>query len=144
MFTILFENSVEIPGPAVARLSAAARDAKTTVVMGLNERDGGTLYNTMLFIDSGDKTTARVGETTVADLVLTPETYEDKEISTRGTLTYDEENGQYSVGDEVVQIRVTFEPGGIEDLIDESVRVTGRVEYDSDGVYLDADRVELT
>lgn len=50
VFTILFENSVEIPGPTVARLSAVARDTKTTVVMGLNERDGGTLYNTMLFI----------------------------------------------------------------------------------------------
>ena len=36
VFTILFENSVEIPGPTVARLSAAARDTKTTVVMGIN------------------------------------------------------------------------------------------------------------
>lgn len=94
-----------------------------------------------LLIESGGKTTATVGEITVADLLLTPEKYENKEISTRGTLTYDEESGQYSVGDESLQIRITFEPGGIDDLIDQRVRVTGRLEFDSEGAYFDADRV---
>lgn len=94
-----------------------------------------------LVIDSGDKTTATVGEITVPDLLLTPEKYEGKEISTRGTLTYDEDSGQYSIGDEILQIRLTFEPGGIDDLIDQRVRVTGRLEFDSEGTYLDADRV---
>jgi len=95
----------------------------------------------MLFIDSGDKTTATVGEITIPDLLLSPEKYEGKEISTRGTLTYDEESEQYSVGDETLQVRLTFEPGGIDDLIDQRVRVTGRVEFDSEGAYLDGDRV---
>jgi hypothetical protein len=94
-----------------------------------------------LLIDSGGKTTATVGEITVADLLLTPEKYENKEISTRGTLTYNEETGQYSVGDEILQIRLFFEPGGIDDLIDERVRVIGRLDFDPEGVFLDGDRV---
>lgn len=49
----LFKSGVEIPSPATDALCEAARDAKATVVMGLNERDPGTLgtlYNTQLFI----------------------------------------------------------------------------------------------
>ncbi|MFQ5473692.1 MAG: hypothetical protein ACE5FA_12520 [Dehalococcoidia bacterium] len=95
-------------------------------------------------IDSGDRTTATVGEITVADLLLTPEKYEDKEISTRGLLTFDEESGQYSVGDNQLQIRITYEPGGIDDFIDQDVRVIGRLDFDSEGVFIDADRVRPT
>ncbi|MFQ5851666.1 MAG: carbon-nitrogen hydrolase family protein [Candidatus Binatia bacterium] len=49
----LFKNSVEIPSPVTDALCGAAKDARATVVMGLNERDPGTmgtLYNTQLFI----------------------------------------------------------------------------------------------
>lgn len=48
----LWNNSVEIPGPATDRLAKTAREARATVVMGLNERaaDNHTLYNTLLFI----------------------------------------------------------------------------------------------
>jgi len=49
----LFKNSVEIPGSMTDALCQAAKDAAATVVMGLNERDPGsmgTLYNTQLFI----------------------------------------------------------------------------------------------
>jgi len=49
----LFKNSVEIPSAATDTLCQAARDAAATVVMGINERDPGsmgTLYNTQLFI----------------------------------------------------------------------------------------------
>jgi len=49
----LFKNAVEIPGPVTDSLCQAAKDAHATVVMGLNERDPGsmgTLYNTQLFI----------------------------------------------------------------------------------------------
>ncbi len=49
----LFKNAVEIPSPTTDSLCAAARDAQITVVMGLNERDPGsmgTLFNTQLFI----------------------------------------------------------------------------------------------
>lgn len=50
----LFENSVEIPGPATERLCAAARSAGINVVIGVCERrprTSGTMYNTQLFID---------------------------------------------------------------------------------------------
>jgi aliphatic nitrilase len=48
----LFKNAVEVPGPAVAALSAAARRTHSHVVIGVNERDSGTmgtLYNSLLF-----------------------------------------------------------------------------------------------
>ncbi len=43
--------SVEIPGPLVSRVQEAAREAKVNVVLGVSERDGGTLYNTQVHID---------------------------------------------------------------------------------------------
>lgn len=95
-------------------------------------------------VDSGDKTIATVGEITVADLLLTPEKYEDKEIGTRGLLTFDEESEQFFVGDDQLQIRVTFEPGGIDEFIDQDVRVTGQLDFDSEGVFIDAHRVRPT
>lgn len=49
----LFRNSVEIPGPEVTALCEAARRADATVVMGLSEKNPGTLgtmWNTQLFL----------------------------------------------------------------------------------------------
>jgi nitrilase len=49
----LFENSIEIPGPEVAALAAAAKRAGTYVVMGACEKipgTFGTMYNTQVFI----------------------------------------------------------------------------------------------
>lgn len=43
--------SVEVPGPLVARVQDAARQAGVNVVLGVSERDGGTLYNTQVHID---------------------------------------------------------------------------------------------
>lgn len=45
------EASVEVPGPEIARVRAAAREAGVNVVLGVSERDGGTLYNTQVHID---------------------------------------------------------------------------------------------
>jgi len=57
-FERLFKAAVDIPGPHIDRLCAAARDAGAFVVMGVNERDPysmGTLYNTLVFIsDRGE------------------------------------------------------------------------------------------
>lgn len=50
-YATLFKNSVEIPGPTVTRLGEAARQADAYVVIGINERAGKTLYNSMLFFD---------------------------------------------------------------------------------------------
>jgi aliphatic nitrilase len=46
----LFEQSVEIPSPATEALCGAAREAGVYAVVGLDEREGGTLYNTQLFL----------------------------------------------------------------------------------------------
>lgn len=46
----LFHQAVEIPSPATERLAAAARAAHCYAVVGMNERAGGTLYNTQLFL----------------------------------------------------------------------------------------------
>lgn len=46
----LFEQAVEIPSSATDALCAAAREAGIYAVVGLDEREGGTLYNTQLFI----------------------------------------------------------------------------------------------
>jgi len=49
-FAELFKNAVEIESATTEALCAAARAANIHVVMGINERDGGTLYNTLLYI----------------------------------------------------------------------------------------------
>src|SRR3984885_2176119 len=48
----LLDQAVTIPSPAVDAISAAARDAKMVVSVGVNERDGGSLYNTQLLFDA--------------------------------------------------------------------------------------------
>jgi len=45
----LLENAVVVPGPATARLSALARELGVTLVVGVQERAGKTLFNTLLF-----------------------------------------------------------------------------------------------
>ncbi|HEX4978846.1 MAG TPA: carbon-nitrogen hydrolase family protein [Acidimicrobiales bacterium] len=45
-----YDQSVAIPGPAVDALGAAARDARVYLAVGVNERDGGTLYNTIVYL----------------------------------------------------------------------------------------------
>ncbi|MDP6129919.1 MAG: nitrilase-related carbon-nitrogen hydrolase [Dehalococcoidia bacterium] len=47
----LFEQSVEIPGP-VTRAVGVATAAAGIVVVGVNERDGGSLYNTQVVFDA--------------------------------------------------------------------------------------------
>jgi nitrilase len=51
MFRRYFESAVEIPGPAVDAIGDAARDHSIYIVIGVIERDGGTLYCTVLFFD---------------------------------------------------------------------------------------------
>ena len=49
LFRNLVENSVEVPGPETAALGEAAKRANATVVVGVTERAGGTLYNTLCY-----------------------------------------------------------------------------------------------
>ena len=48
-FRRYFESAIEVPGPASETLAAAARTNHVHVVIGVIERDGGTLYCTVLF-----------------------------------------------------------------------------------------------
>jgi nitrilase len=47
----LYDQSVTVPGPVTEQLGEAAREAEAVVAVGVNERDGGTLYNTLLYFD---------------------------------------------------------------------------------------------
>lgn len=51
----LYENSVEIPSQEAEIIQGAASKAGAYVVLGLNEREGGTLYNTLLFVGPDGK-----------------------------------------------------------------------------------------
>ncbi|MFN8484747.1 MAG: carbon-nitrogen hydrolase family protein [Anaerolineae bacterium] len=48
-FRRYYESAVDVPGPATIRLGDAARQHGVWLVMGVIERDGGTLYCTVLF-----------------------------------------------------------------------------------------------
>ena len=45
----LHKNSVEIPGEDTKKIGRAARKSGVSVIIGVNEKEGGTLYNTILF-----------------------------------------------------------------------------------------------
>lgn len=48
----LYEQAVEIPGPVTETVSQAAQSNSIVVVLGVNERDNGSLYNTQLIFDA--------------------------------------------------------------------------------------------
>ena len=48
----LYEEAVEVPSPVTEAVSQAARSHQIVVVLGVNERDGGSLYNTQLIFDA--------------------------------------------------------------------------------------------
>jgi putative nitrilase, sll0784 family len=47
----LYEQAVTVPGPSIDAIAASARQHGMHVLLGINERDGGSLYNTQLLID---------------------------------------------------------------------------------------------
>jgi aliphatic nitrilase len=48
----LLDQAVTVPSPATDAIGEAARKAGVVVSIGVNERDGGTLYNTQLLFDA--------------------------------------------------------------------------------------------
>jgi nitrilase len=48
----LYEEAVTVPGPVTDAVSRAARSYGMVVVLGVNERDNGSLYNTQLIFDA--------------------------------------------------------------------------------------------
>ncbi|HET9328789.1 MAG TPA: carbon-nitrogen hydrolase family protein [Candidatus Eisenbacteria bacterium] len=63
LYRELVEQSVDVPGPDVERLGAAARAAQAWVAVGVNERNQDrsrtTLYNTLLLFDAGGNLRSR-------------------------------------------------------------------------------------
>ncbi|MDX5629127.1 MULTISPECIES: Nit6803 family nitrilase [unclassified Brenneria] len=51
----LYYESVQVPGPITQAVAERARQREIVVVLGVNERDGGTLYNTQLIFDASGK-----------------------------------------------------------------------------------------
>ena len=48
----LLDQAVTVPSAATNAISDACKEAKVVVSIGVNERDGGTLYNTQLLFDA--------------------------------------------------------------------------------------------
>ncbi|MFT0858640.1 Nit6803 family nitrilase [Ancylobacter sp. G4_0304] len=48
----LYENAVVVPGPVTEAVAASARRLGVVVVLGVNERDHGSLYNSQLVFDA--------------------------------------------------------------------------------------------
>ena len=48
----LLDQAVTVPSPATDAIAQACKDAGVVVSIGVNERDGGTLYNTQLLFDA--------------------------------------------------------------------------------------------
>jgi nitrilase len=55
----LYEQAVAVPGPTVDAVSETARRLGVVVALGVNERDGGTLYNTQLLFDADGRLVQR-------------------------------------------------------------------------------------
>jgi len=49
---LLMQRAPTVPGPTTEQVAAAAREAGMVVVLGINERDHGSLYNTQLIFDA--------------------------------------------------------------------------------------------
>lgn len=131
----LFEQAVEIPGPATDALCAAAREAGCQVVMGMTERAGATLYNTLLFIDADGRILGRHRK-------LVPTSHErmvwgrgdgsDLEVwgtglgTVGGLICYEHANAlyRYALQAQGEEIHVAAWPGGIaiDPIIDAAVR----------------------
>jgi nitrilase len=83
----LLDSAVGVPSPATGRLAHAAAEAGVYVAIGVNERDGGTVYNTLLYFGpdgelagrhrkvmptGGERAVWGMGDGSTLDVVRTP------------------------------------------------------------------------
>ena len=83
----LADSAVEVPSAATGQLGQAAADAGVYLAIGVNERDGGTLYNTLLYFapdgslagrhrklmpTGGERVVWGMGDGSTLDTVATP------------------------------------------------------------------------
>lgn len=73
---LLYERAVVVPGPVTHAVAASARSHGVVVVLGVNERDHGSLYNTQLVFDAN-------GELVLKRRKITP-TYHERMIWGQG------------------------------------------------------------
>jgi aliphatic nitrilase len=73
---LLYQRAVAVPGPVTHAVAAAARSHGVVVVLGVNERDHGSLYNTQLVFDAD-------GELVLKRRKITP-TYHERMIWGQG------------------------------------------------------------
>lgn len=73
---LLYERAVVVPGPVTHAVGAAARRHGVVVVLGVNERDHGSLYNTQLVFDAD-------GELVLKRRKITP-TYHERMVWGQG------------------------------------------------------------
>jgi len=59
LFAELYENSIVLPSDATDRIGEAAARARAWVVIGMDEREGGTLYNTLAYFSPNGSLVAR-------------------------------------------------------------------------------------
>ena len=59
LFAELYANSIELPSQESEAIGEAAREAGTWVVLGVDEREGGTLYNTQAYFSPTGQLVAR-------------------------------------------------------------------------------------
>lgn len=50
-FLRYYKAAIDIPSPAISRMESISRDTGVFLVVGVIERDGGTLYCTAIFVD---------------------------------------------------------------------------------------------